>query len=71
MSHPSKSNQDSYNSRIVHSELVPRCGGVERRMMIHCALPGAVQVVGHHVQGVQVLGQGRHVVPSIDLALAG
>ncbi len=56
--------------RKVDSELIPCGGAVEGGMVVDRGLPGAVQVVGHQVDGVQVLGQSWHVVPRVDHALA-
>ena len=41
--------------------------GEERSVVTHRVLPLAVEIVGHHVDKVQVAGHGRHVVAAVDV----
>ena len=44
---------------------------VQRSVMVSGLVPGAMEVVGHHVDEVQVLGDLGHVVAVVDTKLGG
>lgn len=59
---------------VVHRQLLlplaVAAGGVERRVVAGLALPLTVEVVGHHVDKVQVGGHGGDVVAALDVVWA-